>query len=218
MSRHSRYRELQASVPGLESLYVAIGDSVASACTAQSNVLIVGGGGGREIELLAQQKARARLTVVDPSSSNLREAEAKVKETGYRGPVEFVEGVVEDLPLGRNFDVVTLIFVLHTIHELENEISLLKSVRSRMTRSGKLFLADMCAMEHEIIEDAVAAYKDYARSQGTAEDLIELEVGAVLARQDRTVLSFFEKIEFASFKITRKIGRAKWYAAFEVDL
>lgn len=97
MSRHFRCRELQASVSGLERLNVAVVDSVASACSEQINVLIVGGGGGREIELLAQHNTTASLTVVDPSSSNLREAELRSKEMGYRGSIRFVE----DLPQGR---------------------------------------------------------------------------------------------------------------------
>ena len=68
MSRLADYRALQASVPGQENLYQSIGDALAALCLLQGNVLIVGGGGGREIELLSERNISADLTIVDPSA------------------------------------------------------------------------------------------------------------------------------------------------------
>ena len=112
MSRQSRYRELQASVRGLENLYQTLGAKVASACRAPGRVLIVGGGGRREIEFLARREIAANLTVVDPSPGNLSEARSLAQDVGYLGAIEYVEGTVDCLPETPKFDVATIIFVL----------------------------------------------------------------------------------------------------------
>lgn len=217
MSRQSRYRELQASVPGLEELYQTLGAEVASCCDAQSNVLIVGGGGGREIEFLAHHQISASLTIVDPSSGNLSDARLLAQDIGYSGTIEFVEGTIDCLPESVKYDVVTVIFVLHSIHDATKEARLLQSLHSRMTASGKLFLADMCIKEDEPVGGLLSNYEGYAGRQGTAKDLMDIEVNSVLARCNRTELALTKKLQSADFTITSHIARAAWYSAFDLD-
>lgn len=217
MSRRSRYRELQASVPGLERLYRTLGTRIAAASNRKNNVLIVGGGGGREIELFAQRDATARLTVVDPSASNLDDAKAVAREMNYRGEIEFVEGTVDRLPATAVFDTVMIIFVLHAIHQAEEEQHLLSSVRSRLADGGTLLLADICFADAASIEDMIATYEDHARAKDTARDLIDLEIRSVKERRDRTELSLGTKLKTAGLETTSLLDRALWYAAFSVE-
>ena len=145
MSRHSRCRELQASMRGLENLYQTLDAKAASACRAHSRVLIVGGCGGREIEFLARHEIAASLTIVDPSPGNLSDARSLAQDVGYLGAIEIVEGTVDCLPESPKFDVATIIFVLHSSHDATTEVRLLQAESSRMTGNATLFLADIPA-------------------------------------------------------------------------
>lgn len=216
MSRRARYRELQASVPGLEELYQNLGTKIASPEYADSRVLIVGGGGGREIELFAKLDATTHLTVIDSSASNLADAETVARDTAYRGEIEFVEGTVDCLPETARFNTAMIIFVLHAIHQDEEEQRLLSSVRSRLVDNGLLLLADICFEDSSTTDEMVAAYKEHARLKNTARDLVDLEVRSVMERRERTESSLCKKLQAANFGDISPFDRALWYAAFKV--
>jgi tRNA (cmo5U34)-methyltransferase len=203
-------------VRGLENLYQTLGAKVASACRTHSRVLIVGGGGGREIEFLARHEIAASLTIVDPSRGNLSDARSLAQDVGYLGAIKFVEGTVDCLPESPKFDAATIIFVLHSIHDATTEVRLLQSASSRMTANGTLFLADRCFSSDGSVEDLLMNYETHAKGLETARDLIDLEVNSVLERRDRTELLLAKKLGSADLAITSHITRAAWYAAFSV--
>ena len=213
MSRFADYRALQASVPGLENLYQAIGDTLAALSQSLGNVLIVGGGGGREIELLSERNIFADLTVVDPSPENLRQAKALAKQTGYPGTIEFVEGTVDSLSSDRKFHTAAIVFVLHTIDDAEMERRLLQRVQARLKQTGKLIVADMCIGDGSSVDDLIRTYTHHAQALGAREALINLETQAVLARCDRSGASLKEKLASAELSVTGQIGEAHWYTA-----
>lgn len=213
MSRLADYRALQASVPGLENLYQTIGDALAALCQSHGKVLIIGGGGGREIELLSERNIFADLTIVDPSTDNLRQARAMAKRTGYRGTIEFVEGTVESLPNDRKFHTAAIVFVLHTIDDAEIERRLLQRVQARLNQTGQLIVADMCIGDDSSVDGLVKTYTQHAQALGAREALIHLETQAVLARRDRSRASLIEKLASAELSVIGQIGEAHWYIA-----
>ena len=217
MSRRTRYRELQGSVPGLEGLYQNLATKIALPEYADSRVLIVGGGGGREIELFAKLGATIPLTVIDPSADNLADAETVARETAYRGEIHFVEGTVDCLPETARFGTAMIIFVLHAIYQDEEEQRLLSSLRSRLADNGRLLLADICFDSSSTIEEMVAAYKEHARLKNTARDLVDLEIRSVMECRDRTELSLYKKLNAARFHNASLFDRALWYAAFTIE-
>ena len=213
MSRLADYRALQASVPGLENLYQTIGDALAALCQSHGKVLIIGGGGGREIELLSERNIFADLTIVDPSTDNLRQARAMAKRTGYRGTIEFVEGTVESLPTDRKFHTAAIVFVLHTIDDADIERRLLQRVQARLNQTGQLIVADMCIGDDSSVDGLVKTYTHHAQALGAREALIHLETQAVLARRDRSRASLIEKLASAELSVIGQIGEAHWYIA-----
>lgn len=69
----SEYRRVQHVMPGVDALY----RSIRAICDAQlsdaAEILIVGAGGGREIEALTASPKQYRLTGIDPSADRQRE-------------------------------------------------------------------------------------------------------------------------------------------------
>ena len=214
MSRLARYRELQASVPGLEALYGAIGDALAQVGGPDDKVLVVGGGGGREIDLLAARGMAPDLTIVEPSADNLADAKQAAKGAKYPGKVAYFETGIEDVVLDQVFDAATVLFVLHEVNEPEREERMLRAVRSRLKPGGILLLADICFDDREPVDAMVSEYRCHAESLGTAQDLIELEARAVKDRRNRKATDLADRLSAAGFEITGRIGSALWYKAY----
>ena len=214
MSRLARYRELQASVPGLEALYGSIGDALVRVCGPDDRVLIVGGGGGREVDLLAARGMAPHLTIVEPSADNLADAKETAKDAKYPSHVTYVESGIEDLVLDQIFDAAAILFVLHEVNEPEREERMLRAVRSRLKPDGILLLADICFDDWEPVDAMVSDYRRHAEGLGTAQDLIELEARAVKDRRSRKATNLADLLSAAGFEITGRIGSALWYKAY----
>lgn len=214
MSRLARYRELQASVPGLEALYGAVGDALVQVCGPDDTVLIVGGGGGREIDLLTAGGMAPDLIIVEPSANNLADAKQTAKRAKYPGKVTYVERGIEDMVLDQVFDAATILFVLHEVNEREREARMLRALRSRLKPGGALLLADICFDEEDPVDAMVLDYQRHAESLGTAKDLIELEARSVKDRRNRKVTDLADRLSAAGFEITGRIGAALWYKAY----
>lgn len=97
------------------------------------NLLVVGVGGGTEIERFLPDNPGWRLTGVDPSRDMLALAQAKVDRLGVGARVTLVQGTVDDLPSDDNsrFDAATCMFVLHFLPD-ERKFSLLEGVTRRL--------------------------------------------------------------------------------------
>src|SRR5689334_5198092 len=74
-------------------------------------LLVVGVGGGAEIERLLPNNPGWRLSGVDPSRDMLTLAEAKVEQLSLRERVTLLQGTVEDLATEARFDAATCLFV-----------------------------------------------------------------------------------------------------------
>lgn len=211
MTRLDRYRDLQRSVPGLADMYDTIGGYLASACSDATRLLIVGAGGGREVELIARTAATPHVTALDPSAENLAEARKLATDLGMSRPPDFVTGLTQDLPSSARFDLVTVIFVLHVIGDRARELDTLRAVRARLRPGGRVLLADMCFDEGADRDAMAASYRDHARSLGTANRLIELELSAARQNRDRTKTRLGALLADAGLRDTRELAVAHWY-------
>lgn len=107
------YRELQRAVPCLDAMYRLVHALVAGHGTFAPQVLVVGTGGGREIEAFRNSAALVRINFVDLSARNLELARAVAGADGASPEISFIGGTVEDVPEGETFDVVTSLLVMH---------------------------------------------------------------------------------------------------------
>ena len=211
------YRELQKSVPGLLDMYDAIGEALASSLKPNDRMLVVGGGGGREIELLHQKNLSPALTIVDPSQVNLAQAQAVAKKLGFAASTRFIKGSVESIPPDKMFDCATAILVFSSMRDWRQERELLISVGARLKLPGRFILAELCLDDTADLRTMIARYRTHATELGTEQKLIELETDAVLACRDRSRSRLERILREAGLRVTRKLTQALWYASFEVQ-
>ena len=130
--RRAMYREMQRSIPGLDAMYRLMHALVTSHGCDALHVLVVGAGGGREIEELNGCNVVGRITAIDPSARNLDTARVAAGRSGAAPEVRFIVGTVDDLPAGEVFDLVTSLLVMHHLLDDGAKLAYLKGLRNRL--------------------------------------------------------------------------------------
>ena len=87
----SRYREMQKALPGVDALQRLVCAHLEAASPAGGMVLVVGAGGGRDVEAIAASMLPFRIAGVAPSIALLDIARAYVPKANAR-EVVFVHG------------------------------------------------------------------------------------------------------------------------------
>ena len=100
-------------------------------------LLVVGVGGGAEIERFLPGNPGWRLTGVDPSEQMLQLAQAKAHSLGVADRVTLVRGTVQDLAQDARFDAATCMFVLHFLPD-EGKLQLMKETARRLRPGAPL--------------------------------------------------------------------------------
>jgi tRNA (cmo5U34)-methyltransferase len=132
----SNYAERTARiVPGLHDLHRMTGVLLAERAPADASVLILGAGGGLELEALVEMQPEWRFDGVDPSAEMLQLARSTLGELSTR--VTFHEGTIDSAPDGP-FDAATCLLTLHFLEKAERR----RTVRevSRRLKPGAPFV------------------------------------------------------------------------------
>src|SRR5579859_2460839 len=96
-------------VPGLDALHRMTGLLLAESAPADARVLVLGAGGGAELQAMAEAHPRWTFTGVDPAAEMLRLAERTIGTNMDR--VTLIEGYIDDAPDGP-FDAATCLLTL----------------------------------------------------------------------------------------------------------
>lgn len=209
--RIARYLELQRSIPGMESMYELISAHFTEHVSANDEVLIVGAGGGREIEMFAPLNLQLRIAAVDPVVANFDDARGTAETTETGDCIAFVEGHVEDLPVDRKFDFATSILVMHGIESLDAKLDYLKAIRNRLKPGRILVHADICLNDDDSIEHLKQKYITHANLVQTHPKLIAHELQAVTGQRVITELEFRSMAETSGWQTPIEIFRTLWY-------
>lgn len=116
-------------VPGFDSLHRMTSVLLAERAPERARVLVLGAGGGLELEALAVANPGWSFVGVDPSGEMLRLAERRLG--AHMARVELVEGYVDDAPEGP-FDAATCLLTLHFLDARER----LRTLRELHRRLG----------------------------------------------------------------------------------
>lgn len=108
-------------VPGFESLHRMTAVLLSERTPDEARVLVLGAGGGLELEALAQARPGWSFVGVDPSGEMLQLAERRLGPLMTR--IELVQGYVDDAPEGP-FDAATCLLTLHFLDETERRRTL----------------------------------------------------------------------------------------------
>jgi tRNA (cmo5U34)-methyltransferase len=132
----------------------------------QMDVLVVGAGGGMEIERFAPANPSWHLTGVDPSRDMLALAQAKADGLGVPEQVTLVRGTVDDLPADAHFDAATCIFVLHFLPD-NGKLALLRGIASRLRPDAPLLaVSGALGDDGGLRDDILGAWQQYGERMG----------------------------------------------------
>ena len=145
----------------LQMIGVLLGESM----PGDGQLLVVGAGGGLEINYLAKVEPGWRFVGVDPASAMLDLARAVAGEAaGDR--MTLIEGAAEDAPAGP-FDAATCILVLGLVADDGGKQALLEGVRRRLNPGALFILVDQCIdRAAPDVERRLARYASYALRSG----------------------------------------------------
>lgn len=177
--RRAMYREMQRTVPGLDGIYRLFHALIAGCDDKTSGVLIVGAGGGRELEELAKGRFEGQITALDPSACNLGLARDVASDHGSSLDVRFLVGTVDDIPQGERFKTVTSLLVMHHLRDDGAKLAYLKGLRDRLAPGGRLIHADVCFDEIDDFDRLVPIYLAHADTFGVSADAARLELDAI---------------------------------------
>lgn len=160
------YRRMQLAIPGVDGFYRLLGAVAESAVAPEGEVLIVGAGGGRELEALGP--AGFRFTALDPSAQMLEAA--RPYAAGFPERAAFVHGTVDDLPPEARYDAATALLVMHFLPDDGAKAAFLSAIRARL-KPGALYVhADVCFEDAGAFAAMTPAFLAHARLAGLPED------------------------------------------------
>lgn len=127
----------QAKVPGMAALHRMAHILLAESVPPQGEVLVLGAGGGLELNAFAQAQPGWRFVGVDPSLPMLELAKETLGTNASR--VSLVKGLIEDAPM-REFDGATCLLTLHFL-DPDARLKTLRALFQRLRPSGVLVVA-----------------------------------------------------------------------------
>ena len=130
-------------VPGYSAMQQMAAQLVAERVGQSPRILVLGAGGGLEIEAFARLQPSWRFVGVDPSVAMLAEARHRIDVAGFSERVEWVAGLVDDAPRGP-FDGATCLLTLHFVPDDGAKLKTLRAIRERLIPGARFVLVDLC--------------------------------------------------------------------------
>ena len=166
-------------VPGFADMQRMAMLLLAERSPPDARVLVLGAGGGLELDLFARDQAGWQFDGIDPSRAMLQLAQSRLEPYGAR--VRLVEGYIDAAPPGP-FDAACSLLTLHFIAREERRRTL-EQVRARL-RKGAPFVCAHFSYEQQSPDRArwLSRYVAFAVSLGIARSEAEQAGAAIDAR------------------------------------
>ena len=149
-------------------------------------LLVVGAGGGAEIERFLPPNRGWRLTGVDPSRDMLELARGKAERVGVSDRIDLVQGTVDDVTDSRRFDAATCLYVLHFLPD-EAKLALLRGVRERINPGSPAFVVSACRVDVSTLggvrDHLLGTWREYGVTRGIPPDRMRGIIDDLLAKQ-----------------------------------
>ena len=152
------------------------------------DILVVGAGGGAEIERFLPDNPGWRVTGVDPSQDMLDLAAAKAERLGVRHRVRLIRGTVDEAPGDHCFDAATCLLVLHFLPD-DAKVALLRGMARRLHPGAPALIVSGCRVDElthgTLRDDLVGAWQQYGEMHGMPAARMSAIIDDLLARQAR---------------------------------
>jgi tRNA (cmo5U34)-methyltransferase len=219
----SEYRRGQNVMPGVDALYHCIRAICDAKLEQDARILIVGAGGGREIEALAASPHQYRLTGIDPSDAMLDVARKYVASAESNERVELIEGLTADLPDTVRFDAATSILVMHFLPDDGSKESYLTEIRKRLKPGATYLHADTTFGDRAEFEALALAMREHAGLVGLAEiaDAPPTAIAKMAFEQPTSCIvseaRSRELFASAGLRVVAPFYRGFWYAGWWLE-
>ncbi|MBL4684767.1 MAG: class I SAM-dependent methyltransferase [Nannocystaceae bacterium] len=166
-------------VPGDATLHRMVAVLVAERVTASAKVLVVGAGGGLELQALAQAHPGWTFDGVDPSAKMLELAKQTLGRLGSR--VRLHHGGIDAAP-DTQFDAATCLLTMHFL-DLNERRHIVSEVRRRLVPGAPFVLAHLSFPQNpDDRERWLSRYAAFAVASGVEPDKAEAARAAIASR------------------------------------
>jgi tRNA (cmo5U34)-methyltransferase len=147
-------------------------------------LLVVGAGGGAEIESFLPSNPDWRLTGVDPSAEMLARARARAEHLLVLDRVTLLRGTVDELPNDRRFDAAVCLFVLHFLPD-EAKLTTLRGIHRRLRRRAPLIVAcgSRVVDDFSLRDDYLGAWQQFGELMGMPVERMAALIQQLLSQQ-----------------------------------
>lgn len=136
-------RGVRRTLPTYDALFRITQAYFRKNLATNSEILLVGAGGGTEIAILGPQNPGWTFTAVDPAPAMLALARDKAEQLSLTDRVNFIEGTIEHVDDVHVHDAATFMLVLHFIQDDEEKLQQLKNIRKRLKNGAPFVLSTM---------------------------------------------------------------------------
>jgi len=165
-------RRVQQFIPGYTLMQRLTTQLLSEQVADDGCVLVLGAGGGLELDLFCRLRPKWTFIGIDPSAAMLDMAKTQLGERAHR--VKWVEGYIADAP-AKNCDGGSCLFTLHAIADYGIKLETLKEIRSRLKPGAPFIIADSSFDFHDsdIKDKQTMRYAQFAQDSGASETEIE---------------------------------------------
>jgi tRNA (cmo5U34)-methyltransferase len=209
-----RYRAFQASVvPGVEGLYRSVRAILDSSLAEKASILIIGAGGGREIEALGLSARQYKLVGVDPDVPMLQATQSYVENLQIADRTQLIEGYVQDVPL-QLFDAATSLFVMHFVADDDGKRRYLEEVRKRLRPGAAYLHVDVSYDNQQTFASLAGAYAIHAQLGGLEADYTAKLLDRIAAMPVLSNAATVELCAQTGFAPVTRFFQAFWYTGW----
>ncbi|MFK5879844.1 MAG: class I SAM-dependent methyltransferase [Flavobacteriaceae bacterium] len=123
-------------VLGQDAIYSTIGTALRLELPERSELLIIGGGGGKELSSFHQYSKNWTFTILDPSEKMLKLAEYWSELEQLQERTKFLHGYLRDFEIDKStFNAITSVAVFHYL-DLQERLDILRNVKRLLKPNG----------------------------------------------------------------------------------
>ncbi|MBX3167562.1 MAG: class I SAM-dependent methyltransferase [Candidatus Eremiobacteraeota bacterium] len=160
-------------IPGYAALHRMTVVRLAERVPEDARILVVGAGGGFELEAFARMKPEWRFFALDPSAGMLELARNRIESLAASHRVDWLQGTIPEIPR-QNFDAATCLFTLHCLPDDGSKLEALRAIRASLKKGAPFALADNCiGPGRKQREKLLPRFRDYAVLSGAEPALAE---------------------------------------------
>ena len=162
-----------AFVPAYEHMQRMAAQLIRERIGSSGNVLVLGAGGGLELEAFASRCPQWTFVGVEPAEEMLKAAKDRVLQAGASERVDWHHGYIFDAPPGP-FDAATCLLTLHFVPDDGAKEQTLTEIRRRLKPGAPFVLVDLCIdLASPDSATALNRYRDFALESGADLERVE---------------------------------------------